>query len=246
MLFGLIGNPISHSKSPSFFNNLFSMYGLPHKYKLFPIDNIENIKEIIENNKSLVGLNVTSPFKELVIPYVDKLSKEAREVNAVNVISISRKNDITHIKGYNTDCIALKDIFKDIKSNLNNAIILGTAGAAKAVAWALKYHNINYTFVSRDPSNKKNTISYTDLSSFNIYNADIIINATPLGMDGKSIPMIPYQNVKKGIIFFDLIYEPKETPFLKKALEMECIPMNGYEMLIKQAYYSWDIWFQYL
>lgn len=245
MLFGLIGNPVSHSKSPSFFNSYFKENNLNHRYEAFRLDDIMQLEHIISVNEDLVGLNVTSPFKQKVINYMEFLSDEASDLNAVNVIRIERaKDNGFRLYGYNTDCLALFQIFMNMNIDKNkHVIILGTGGAARAVSWALNKLSIKNIFVSRNECAEiDDTIGYKDLDYNFIDNASMIVNATPLGLDGISFPNIDYSLLSPNHICFDLNYSPAFTPFLQKSSQIGASTMNGYEMFERQAMKSWEIW----
>ena len=240
-LFGLIGKNISYSFSKKYFTEKFSQQPFQDcEYQNFDIASIENFREIIKNNTNLKGLNVTIPYKQEVIPYLDKLSIKAAKIGAVNVIRFTKKNKL---KGYNSDCYGFKKALKPLlKPNHKKALILGTGGASKAVAFALEELDIAYTFVSREPA--ANEIDYDRINSTTFDNYQIIINCTPLGTSPniKEFPPIPYQFFTENHIAFDLIYNPEETQFLKKAKKHGAVCKNGLEMLIFQADKSWQIW----
>lgn len=240
-LYGLIGKNINYSFSKKYFTTKFEneIYQ-GFEYQNFDIQNIKEFKLILQNNPNLKGLNVTIPYKERVIPFLDKLSRKATEIGAVNVIKISRKGKL---KGYNSDYYGFKKSLKPLlNSNHKKALILGTGGAAKAIAYALKELNIQYAFVSRTES--ENTIDYHKLNATTFDNFQIFINCTPLGTspNTEACPDIPYQYFTKNHIAFDLIYNPSETTFLKKAKNYGAEIKNGLEMLEIQAEKSWQIW----
>lgn len=241
-LYGLIGKNINYSFSPKYFKNKFQTLELKnHKYKKFELENIDDFKTLLlDKMENLKGLNVTIPYKETVIPFLDKLSKNAKFIGAVNTIKIS-KNGKT--KGYNTDYYGFKNSLKPLlKPHHKKALILGTGGASKAVAFALKKLKIEYDFVSRTPSEYQ--LNYTDLDQtiFNEY--QIIINTTPLGtfpnVDEK--PDLNYSLFTDKHIAYDLVYNPEETSFLKNAHIYGASIKNGYEMLELQAEKAWKVW----
>ena len=239
--FGLVGKNISYSFSKNYFTEKFSTeHFIGCSYENFDIQTIEEFSSIIKNSPNLKGLNVTIPYKESIIPFLDKLSKKATEIGAVNVVRFTKKKKI---KGYNSDYYGFGKSLKTVlKPNHKNALILGTGGAAKAVAYALKMLKIEYTFVSREPSEK--TIDYNRINETTFDNFQIIINCTPLGTSPNidAFPPIPYDYFTEKHIAFDLIYNPKETVFLQKAKSKGAIIKNGYEMLVFQAEKSWKIW----
>jgi shikimate dehydrogenase len=239
--FGLIGKNIQYSFSKMYFTDKFSKELIGNfSYENFDIPSIDHFKKIIENNPDLKGLNVTIPYKESVIPYLDKLSKKAAQIGAVNVIKFTKNGEL---KGYNSDYFGFKKSLKPLlKEHHKKALILGTGGASKAIAFALDQFEIGYTFVSREKS--KNTIEYNqiDLSVFENY--QIIINCTPLGTSPKinEFPPIHFDFFSKNHIAFDLIYNPEETVFLRKARKKGATTINGNKMLVYQAEKAWEIW----
>ena len=239
--FGLVGKDINYSFSKSYFIDKFQKLNLvDFSYENLDFQKIEEFPEYIEQNRNICGLNVTIPYKEAIIPYLDKLSKIATEIGAVNTIKISKSGKL---KGFNTDYIGFQ---KSIKSLLNvnhkKALILGTGGASKAVAYALKQLEIPYLLVSR--STNVDAIGYNQVNEKTFEEFHIIINCTPLGTfpNTNSCPEIPYENFTPKHIAFDLIYNPAETLFLKKAKEQGAVIKNGLEMLTIQAEKSWEIW----
>lgn len=240
-LYGLIGKNIDYSFSKKYFTDKFSHQPfLDFKYQNFDIDNLSGFSDIISQNPDLKGLNVTIPYKQTIIPFLNKLSKKASKIGAVNVIKITKKGSL---KGYNSDYYGFKKALKPLlESHHKKALILGTGGAAQAVAFALTEMGIFHSFVSRQ--NTENTIDYNLINSNSFDNYQIIINCTPLGTKPKTdeFPPIPYQYFTKEHLAFDLIYNPDETEFLKKARQYGAITKNGYEMLIFQAEKAWKIW----
>jgi shikimate dehydrogenase len=239
--FGLLGKNIDYSFSKKHFTEKFSHEPfLNFEYQNFDIQNINIFNDIVKNNPNLKGLNVTIPYKQLIIPYLNKLSIKATKIGAVNVIRFTKKGKL---KGYNSDCFGFKKALKPLlQPHHKKALILGTGGSSKAVAFALEELNINYTFVSRDPD--EFSISYERLNATTFDNYQIIINCTPLGTSPniKEFPPIPYNFFTEKHIAFDLIYNPEETQFLKKSKKKGAICKNGLEMLIFQAEKSWEIW----
>lgn len=241
-LYGLIGFPLGHSWSASYFNEKFRKEGQSHKrYKPFPLASIGEFPALIHDQPSLAGLNVTIPYKEKIIPYLDELDPVALEIGAVNTIMISRKNGSVRTKGFNTDTggfyLTLKDQVNECK-----ALILGTGGAAKAVAYALTKFEIPYTFVSRNAKGS-GICSYNELNIQVIKYNKLIINTSPLGMypDVTTFPPIPYHALGKDHFLYDLIYNPEETMFLKKGKAMHTRTMNGKQMLVNQAELAYEI-----
>lgn len=239
--FGLLGRNISYSFSKGYFTEKFKNENFVGcTYENFDIPEITSFPEIIKNNPNLKGLNVTIPYKEAVIPYLDKLSKKASIIGAVNTIKITKKGKL---KGYNTDYFGFKKALKPLlKKRHKKALILGTGGASKGVAYALDELGIEYTFVSREA--KENAISYDQIKAETFDNFQIVINSSPVGTSPNidAFPQIPYEFFTKKHIAFDLIYNPEETIFLKKAKENGAKTKNGMEMLAFQAEKAWEIW----
>ena len=239
--FGLIGKNISYSFSKKYFTDKFALVNLEgYTYENFDLESIEEFPSIIKNNPNLKGLNVTIPYKEAVIPYLDKLSKNATLIGAVNVIRFTKKGKL---KGYNSDFYGFMKALKPLlQPHHQKALILGTGGASKAVAFALEKLGVFHTFVSREE--KAGMIDYERINATTFDNYQIIINCTPLGTspNTKAFPPIPYQFFTDKHIAFDLIYNPEETQFLKKARKKGADIKNGSEMLVFQAEKSWKIW----
>lgn len=233
--YGLIGKNISYSFSRNYFNNKFKNENvLNSQYVNFDIDNLSELNNIFNINN--YGFNVTIPYKETIIPYLDSLDFHAEQIGAVNTIQIKNGKKI----GFNTDWIGFKKSLKPLlKSHHKKALILGTGGASKAVIYALKQLQIQTLIVSRNGET-----TYEDLSEEIIQNNIIIINCTPVGTfpNLDSAPEIPYQFITKNHLVYDLIYNPAETLFLKKCKENGAVTKNGLQMLEIQAEESWKIW----
>jgi shikimate dehydrogenase len=240
--FGLLGKNISYSFSSGYFTKKFEKLNLKkHKYVNFDIPEIKDFPSIIEETPNLKGMNVTIPYKEVVILYLDKIDKTAKKIGAVNTIRITKKGNL---KGYNTDIFGFENSIKPfLKKHHKKALILGTGGASKAVAYAFKRNDINFKFVSRNPS-EKNQISYKDLSEEILEEYTVIVNCSPIGTfpNVNDAPKIPYQFITDKHLLFDLIYNPEETAFLKKGKEKGAAIKNGYQMLELQAEEAWRIW----
>lgn len=240
--YGLIGYPLSHSWSGEWFAEKFRLEGNKDRtYRLFPIQDLEEFTGIIRGNPDLRGLNVTIPYKESIIPFLDELDKSASEVGAVNTIVIIKQGNKSFLKGYNTDIDGFR-LSADFQRH-SNALILGTGGASKAVSYALGCLGIRYLLVSRHPE-KQNEIDYSVLSRDIIQENTLIINTTPLGMhpDIHTCPKIPYQYLTSEHFLYDLVYNPAETLFLKKGKERGAKVRNGLKMLYIQAEKSYEIW----
>jgi shikimate dehydrogenase len=239
--FGLIGKDISYSFSKKYFTEKFAQDLYEDcSYENFDILNIEDFPSVLKNNPNLKGLNVTIPYKESIIPYLDTVSEKAFQIGAVNVIRFTKKGNL---KGYNSDWFGFKKSLEPLlQAHHKKALILGTGGAAKAVAFALDQLGITYSFVSREAN--PNTIDYSLINATTFDNHQIIINCTPVGTspNTKEFPPMPYTYFSNQHIAFDLIYNPEETEFLKKAKKQGAIIKNGYEMLIYQAEKAWKIW----
>ncbi|WP_028887416.1 shikimate dehydrogenase family protein [Tenacibaculum ovolyticum] len=242
-VYALVGKNISYSFSKGYFTEKFKELELENsEYINFDIQSIKELSLKIEDyKKDLKGINVTIPYKLDVFNYLDKIDKTAQKVGAVNTIKISKKGKL---KGFNTDVYGFKKSLKPLlKEHHKRALILGTGGASKAVAFVLKKMKIKYKFVSRTPVDKKQ-ISYKDLNNELIASHHVIINCTPLGTHPNinDCPDIPYQFISKKHLLFDLIYNPAETSFLRKGKENGATVKNGLEMLEQQAEKAWKIW----
>ncbi|MFV8322900.1 shikimate dehydrogenase family protein [Flavobacterium sp. LB3P21] len=239
--FGLLGRNISYSFSKGYFTDKFNSENFEGcTYENFDIPEIAAFPEVIKNTSDLKGLNVTIPYKETVIPFLDKLSKKAELIGAVNTIKITKKGKL---KGYNTDYYGFKKSLQPLlQPHHKKALILGTGGASKGVAFALDELDIPYTFVSREA--KENGIDYDRINATTFDNYQIIINATPVGTSPNvdAFPLIPYEFFTEKHIAYDLIYNPAETQFLKKAKQQGAQIKNGLDMLIFQAEKAWKIW----
>ena len=238
--FGLIGYPLSHSFSKGYFAEKFQKENvLDCKYDVFPLEKIEDFVELCNNHKNLVGLNVTIPYKQVVIPFLDELNEEAKAIGAVNTIKFinGKKN------GYNSDCYGFEmSLLPLLKPHHKNTLILGTGGASKAVEYVLKKLGIEYQYVSRNKSDK--SISYEELNQDIVNRTSLIVNCSPIGMypNVEVAPNIPYQFITDKHLLYDLIYNPEETLFLKEGKLRGAQTKNGLEMLYQQAEKSWQIW----
>lgn len=244
--YGLIGNPLGHSYSHEFFNKKFKDEGINAEYFKFPIPDISELLNIIKNNPELQGLNVTIPYKEQVIAYLDELDENTRQIGAVNVIKFIRENGNLKLKGFNSDLIGFQNsIIPLINDSHKKALILGTGGASKAVAQAFRNMGIEYTFVSRT-KNTPNTIHYNDLDKSIIEEYTIIVNTSPVGTypNVNEYPNIPYQYLTDKHLLYDVVYNPPLTKFLESGQKYGAIIKNGEEMLKLQAIGAWEIWQQ--
>ena len=238
--FGLLGKNISYSFSKKYFTDKFEKIGADHfSYKNFDVDTLDDFKKIVTKTKNLKGMNVTIPYKEAIIPHLSKLSKNAKIIGAVNTISISKKGIL---KGYNTDFYGFKKSLKPLlKEHHRKALILGTGGASKAVAYALRKLKMEYDFVSRNPSEYE--FSYEELNQDVFKDYQIIINTTPIGTypNVDECPTLDYSLFTDQHIAYDLVYNPEETKFLRLAKERGATTKNGYDMLVFQAEKAWAI-----
>jgi shikimate dehydrogenase len=236
MHLGLIGYPLTHSFSPQWYQKKFDELGIEGSYRLFPIQSIAEFPGIIRRNPLLSGINVTIPYKEQIIPFLDALDPSAAEVGAVNTITVERSGDRIITRGYNTDVDGFGTSLTGLLSDDIRALILGTGGASRAVAYCLKSKNIPYLFVSRYNINNQ-TVKYSDLNEYIIISHRLIINTTPLGMfpDCDFSPPIPYQFLTREHILYDLIYNPAVTQFSARGKAMGCVTVNGLQMLYNQA-----------
>ena len=239
--FGLLGRNISYSFSKGYFTEKFKKENIEGcSYENFDIPEITDFPKIIETNSDIYGINVTIPYKEQVIPYLDELSKKAAKIGAVNTIKFTKKGKL---KGYNTDYYGfMKSLKPLLESHHKKALILGTGGASKGVAFALEELGIEYTFVSR--TEKDTIISYEQLNENTFDNYQIVINCSPIGTSPniEAYPLIPYEYLTEKHIAYDLIYNPAETQFLKKAAAQGAKTKNGQDMLVFQAEKAWAIW----
>lgn len=241
--YGLIGFPLGHSFSRNFFNEKFENEGIKAKYINFEIPQIEDLPEILASNPELKGLNVTIPYKQKVMAYLDELSPEAKAIGAVNVIRVSHKGKDVVLKGFNSDVIGFtRSIEPMLEPAHKKALILGTGGASKAIEYGLKTLGLETLFVSR--TKKENTITYEEVTPEIIKEYNVIVNCTLLGMYPKAdtCPDIPYEAMDGHTILYDLIYNPDETLFLTNGAKYGATTKNGLEMLLLQAFASWEFW----
>lgn len=242
--FGLIGYPLSHSFSKKYFTEKFEKEAIQNaQYELYPLSNVEEFPQLLKDNKELIGLNVTIPYKEQVIPFLDELDEKAQFIGAVNTIKILNGK----LKGFNTDYYGFKDSlikFYGSRTLPKKALILGTGGASKAVMTALKDLSIEYQLVSRTSGNTN--LSYGDLKNQKsiLKTAKLIVNTTPLGTspETEKLPELPYDQLTSDHSLYDLVYNPLITSFMQKGIDANCWVKNGLEMLHGQAEKAWEIW----
>jgi shikimate dehydrogenase len=241
-LFGLIGHPLGHSFSKKYFTEKFAREGIDAAYELFDMDNISLLPEVLTDER-LVGLNVTIPYKEQVIPYLDALDERAAEVGAVNVIRIVRDGDRVLLTGSNSDVVGFRESIRPLlKPHHKKALILGTGGASKAVAYGLKELDIASQLVSRTQHKEGFTYEQLDKAILEAYT--VIVNASPVGTfpHTDEAPAIPYEFLTANHLLFDLVYNPPITRFLALGQEQGATIKNGLEMLEGQAIEAWRIW----
>jgi shikimate dehydrogenase len=242
--YGLIGYPLGHSFSISYFNQKFQDENIDAVYENYEIPSIDELPEVLSSNPELKGINVTIPYKEKVLPFLDSISPEARAIGAVNVIRVSHKGNKTLLKGYNSDVIGFtKSIEPMLDKKLHQkALILGTGGASKAIDYGLRNLGLETVFVSR--YERPGTIQYKNITPEVVKEYNVIINCTPIGMYPKTevCPELPYEAMDSHTILYDLIYNPDETLFMKRGAEYGANVKNGLEMLLLQAFSSWEFW----
>jgi shikimate dehydrogenase len=244
-LYGLIGFPLSHSFSAGFFEKKFADENITDaQYRLFPLEDISSLAQLLKQQQNLQGFNITIPYKVAILPQLDHISKVAASVGAVNCVKVAREQSGTKLTGFNTDVFGFREsLIPLLKPYHYQALILGTGGAAKAVCYSLLELGISYTMVSRTVREKSH-LHYSELTEEIINENKLIINATPAGMypHTESFPDIPYHFLGNRHLMYDLIYNPAETQFLKKSIEAGAIIKNGLQMLELQAQKSWEIW----
>ena len=241
--FGLIGYPLGHSFSKNFFNEKFHSENIDAEYVNFEIPSIKEFPKILLENPNLAGMNVTIPYKEQVIPYLDELVPDAKTIGAVNVIKIIRQKGKTKLIGHNSDIIGfMQSIEPLLESQHKKALILGTGGASKAVFHGLTQLGVEAKFVSRTP--KEGMFTYEDLTPEVMDEYKVIVNCTPVGMYPRAdeYPNIPYECITPNHLLYDLLYNPNTTLFMKKGADKGAVTKNGLEMLLLQAFAAWDIW----
>jgi shikimate dehydrogenase len=240
--FGLIGFPLGHSFSKKYFTEKFKTDSIEACYELYELPSIEGF-EVLKSIEGLEGLNVTIPYKEKVISYLDELDPTAEAIGAVNVIKFIHRGEKLILKGYNSDITGFKNSLQPLLKSLHTkALILGTGGASKAINYSLQRMGLSTKLVSRTP--KVDSFTYKELNTKIINDYLVIVNASPVGTfpNVNECPAIPYHFLTKEHVLFDAVYNPTETLFLKKGKEMGATCMNGEQMLIGQAEEAWRIW----
>ena len=245
MNFGLLGKSLSHSFSKTYFEEKFQKEQLSNfTYTNFDMENLDSLHQIIENN-SIKGLNVTIPYKEQIIPLLNEIDPVAKEIGAVNCITVSKQNDQLFLKGFNTDYYGFGQSIKPFLEPIHQkALILGTGGASKAIYYALKNVGVEVYFVTTGEKKASNYFHYSELNEYILNAFKLVVNCTPLGMSPKidGLPNIPYQYLTSQHLLYDLIYNPETTLFLQKGKEKGAITINGLNMLKLQADKAWEIW----
>jgi shikimate dehydrogenase len=243
-LYGLIGFPLGHSFSVPYFTEKFARESLDAEYRNFPLEDIEAFESLVKKERKLEGLNVTVPYKEKVIPYLDSLSETAEKIGAVNTISfIRRDNKLLELRGDNTDVTGFRRSLEEhLKKQHVSALVLGTGGSSKAVIYVLEQLGIRYTRLSRTKGGDR--LSYEELDEEMLAGTPLIINTTPLGMhpNVNACPALSYERLTSDHLLFDLVYNPGKTRFLARGEERGAEIVNGYDMLKYQAEASWEIW----
>ncbi|MDL2208499.1 shikimate dehydrogenase [Parabacteroides sp. OttesenSCG-928-O15] len=244
--YGLIGYPLGHSFSMTFFNQKFESEHIDAQYLNFEIENIKELKNVLRDNPELKGLNVTLPYKTQVIPYLDDIDEDARRIGAVNVIKFKKGMfGKKKLVGYNSDIIGFKQSIEPLLNQSHRkALILGTGGASRAIFQGLKQLGIGSTLVSRTP--REFGITYDEITPKTMEQYTVIVNTTPVGMypHVDECPDIPYDLLTPNHLLYDLLYNPDETLFMKKGEARGAVVKNGLEMLLLQAFAAWNIWQQ--
>ena len=241
--YGLLGYPLGHSFSPGYFNEKFQNEGIDATYEKFELPAITDMQAVIDYTPDLGGFNVTLPYKEKIMSFLDNIAPEARAIGAVNVVKVKHDGNRTHLYGYNSDVIGFtRSIQPLLLPAHKKALILGTGGASKAINYGLKQLGLETLLVSR--SEKDNTIMYSQITPELLQEYLVVVNCTPSGMfpHFDECPDIPYEALTPRHLLYDLIYNPDETIFLKKGKEQGATTKNGLEMLLLQAEAGWEIW----
>ncbi len=241
--FGLLGYPLGHSYSKNFFNEKFRSENIDAEYVNFELPSIEDLPAALLDNPDLCGLNVTIPYKQQVIPYLDELNEDAAAIGAVNVIKVVPHKDKFRLIGYNTDVVGfIHSIEPLLKPMHKKALILGTGGASKAIHYGLEKLGLESKFVSRVA--RKGIFGYEELTAEIMDEYKVVVNCTPVGMypNIEQCPNIPYECITPNHLLFDLLYNPNMTLFMKKGAEKGAITKNGLEMWLLQAFATWDVW----
>ncbi len=241
-LFGLIGYPLSHSFSKKYFDQKFNEENITDAaFELFPIKDINEFPNLLQENLNLKGLAVTIPYKQSVLPFINYVTVAAKEIGAVNCIKFVDG----HTTGHNTDVIGFeKSLMPLLQLHHSKALVLGTGGSSRAVQYVLNQIGIPFLLVGRDKSNADNCVNYSEVDGGLMNEYSIIINCTPIGMspNENEMPSIPYNLLSEKHLLYDLIYTPEKTLFLQEGESKGCTIKNGFEMLVLQAEENWKIW----
>ncbi len=241
--FGLIGYPLGHSFSKGYFTEFFCRGGIDAEYKNFEIPHIAALSEVLQSEPTLQGFNVTIPYKQQVLPYLNEVDEAVMSIGAVNVVKVTRHNEKLFLKGYNTDHIGFANsIVPHLKPYHTHTLILGTGGASKAVDYALRQLGLKTCFVSR--TSREDIISYEEITPELMSQYTVIVNTTPLGMHPKvdECPPLDYTQLTSKHLLYDVVYNPSKTLFLQRGEEAGATICNGMDMLIGQAKAAWEIW----
>ncbi len=239
MNYGIIGYPLSHSFSPAYFRKKFAGLEINATYEAFPLKHITELPSLLQSHPNIAGLNVTSPYKEAIMPYLQEMDAVAATIGAANCLSINKG----YIKGYNTDADGFeKSLVPLLTGNHSRALILGSGGSSKTIAYVLSQLGIPFSIVTS--GNAAGAYTYQSLTPEIIAAHQLIVNATPIGMypDVDAMPPLPYEGIGAEHLLYDLIYNPEETQFLIKGKERGATIKNGFEMLMLQAEAGWSIW----
>lgn len=247
--YGLIGFPLQHSFSKQYFTEKFRLSGIDANYEIFEIQDISMFPEFLSLHPHLQGFNVTIPYKQSIISYLNSLDAEAAAIGAVNTVLIDRSNKNPHLKGFNTDAPAFSSVIKSFTSGqLGQAMILGNGGAARSAAYVLENLGWKVIYIARQSQqHSPKMLSYQDIDAKLMDETMLIVNASPVGMfpDSESAPAIPYHLLNWAHYLFDMVYNPSLTRFLEKGAAMGAKTCNGMGMLVKQADLAWQLWNSY-
>ena len=242
--YALIGKNIDYSFSRQYFTEKFKREGIADcQYINFDIQSLDELPALLASTPNVKGMNVTIPYKEQIIPYLDEVTPEATTIGAVNVVKITHQGSKTILKGFNSDVVGFTQSIEPLLERVHKkALILGTGGSAKAIAFGLESLGLEVLFVSRTP--QVNAITYNEVTEATIKEYKVIVNCTPLGMypNSDSYPELPYEAMDSSHLLYDLIYNPNETTFMKKGASQGATVKNGLEMLLLQAFVSWEYW----
>lgn len=241
--YGLIGYPLGHSFSVTYFKEKFAREGLQAQYRNYPLEDLSAFPDLVKSDRDLAGLNVTVPHKQGIIPFLQALSGTAKDIGAVNTISVRHTGEGIQLTGDNTDAAGFRRSLEEhLEGHHGSALVLGTGGSSRAVRFALEQLGISVVLVSRSMGEER--ISYEQLEADRVAETPLIINTTPLGMYPAidACPPIPYEKLTPRHLLFDLVYNPPLTRFLARGKERGAATVNGYDMLVYQAEASWKIW----